>query len=166
MRSDPLRAACGDLLEFEYPERNLIGVPATWRRRVILVEFVHDMVVTPIDPRAVELRPLIRRGRHLVVGYDLDAGRSRSFYREAMRHVRRPSWLQLALFDPCEEEPRLRRPRGPFAPTAKDRLFLAEVIRHYNRITAQRDDIWLNLGVFPWEPRHGHQGRHPTQAGP
>ena len=71
------------------------------------------------------------------------------FYREAMRHVRRASWLQLALFDPCEEEPRLRRPHGPFAPTATDRLFLAEVIGHFNRITARRADIWLNLGCVP-----------------
>ena len=156
MRSDPWRAGRGDLLEFEYPERNLIGVPAVWRRRTILVESVHDTAVTAIDPRAVQLRPLIRRGRHLVVGYDLDAGGIRQFYREAMRHVRRQTWLQLALFDPCEERPRLRRPHGPFAPTTKDRLFLAEVIGHFNRITARRDDIWLNLGVFPWEPGHGH----------
>lgn len=156
MRSDPLRAERGELLEFEYPERNLIGVPVVWRRRTVLVEAIHDMARTAIDPRAVEIRPLIRRGRHLVVGYDLDTGRRRQFYREAMRHVRRRTWLQLALFDPCEECPRLRRPRGPFAPTTKQRLFLTEVIRHYNRLTARRGDIWLNLGVFPWEPGDGN----------
>lgn len=155
MRSDPLRAERGELLEFEYPERNLIGVPVVWRRRTILVESICDMAATAIDPRAVELHPFRRRGRHLVIGYDLERGRIRSFYREAMRHVRKKTWLQLALFDPCEEQPRLRRPHGPFAPTRQDRLFLTDVIRHYNRITAERDDIWLNLGVFPWEPGHG-----------
>jgi|GEM_PF-2237978 len=161
MRSDPLRAGRGQLLEFEYPERNLIGVPTVWKRRTILVESIHDMAVTAIDPRAVELRPLIRRGRHLVVGYDLDAGRTRMFYREAMRHVRKSSWLQLALFDPCEERRRLHWPHGPFAPTARDRLFLADVIQHFNQMTARRDDIWLNLGVFPWEAGDEHP-RSPT----
>lgn len=155
MRSDPLRAERGELLEFEYPERNLIGVPVVWRRRTILFECVHDMARTAIDPRAVEHKPLTRRGRHLVVGYDLERGRVRSFYVEAMRHVRKRTWLQLALFDPCEEQPRLRRPHGPYAPTTKARLFLTDVIRHYNRLTAKRDDIWLNLGVFPWEPGDG-----------
>jgi hypothetical protein len=79
MRSDPLRAGRGDLLEFEYPERNQIGVRVVWRRRTILVESVHDMAVTAIDPRAVQLRPLIRRGRHLVIGYDLEVGQMRRF---------------------------------------------------------------------------------------
>lgn len=152
---DPLRAERGELLEFEYPERNLIGVPVVWRRRTILFECVHDMAMAAIDPRAVQLRPLVRRGRHLVIGFDLERGGTRQFYREAMRHVRKRTWPQLALFDPCADRPRLRGAHGPFAPTTKDRLFLADVIAHYNAITARREDIWLNLGVFPMEPGRG-----------
>jgi hypothetical protein len=56
--------------------------------------------------------------------------------------------LILALFDPLEDNPRLRRPRDVGEDTPQNRAFARRVIGHYNRLTAQRDDIWLCLGVF------------------
>jgi hypothetical protein len=146
-------AGIGDLLSFEYPERNLIGVRPVWKRRLLLVERIIDTMTEPIDPRAVELAPLTRRGRYLLHGHDLHLERPRSFYYEAMRHVRRQAWLQLALFNPCEEEVIPLCPKGPFAPTREDRQFLAEVIRHYNRKAAHRPNVRHNVGVFPVEGR-------------
>lgn len=147
----PVDAGIGDLLSFEYPERNLIGVRPVWKPRLLLVERIIDTMTEPIDPRAVELAPLTRRGRYLIHGHDLHVEQPRSFYYEAMRHVRKHAWLQLALFDPCDEEVTPLFPRGPFAPTRKDRLFMAEVIGHFNRKAVHRPKVQLNVGVFPWE---------------
>jgi hypothetical protein len=61
--------------------------------------------------------------------------------------------LILALFDPLEDNPRLRRPRDVGEDTPQNRAFARRVIGHYNRLTAQRDDIWLCLGVFRVDPK-------------
>jgi hypothetical protein len=157
----PVDAGIGDLLSFEYPERNLIGVRPAWKPRLLLVERVVDTMTDPIDPRAVELVPLTRRGRYLIHGHDLHLERPRSFYYEAMRHIRRNAWLQLALFDPWDEHFTPCCPRGPFAPTRKDREFMAAVIQHYNRKAARRRSIQLNVGVFPVEGRpHASRSRN------
>lgn len=57
----------------------------------------------------------------------------------------------LALFDPCEEELRLRRQKGPYPATRDNLRFLKSVIDHYNKFTETRADIRLALGVFEWE---------------
>lgn len=146
----PSLPARGEVLQFEYPKRNLITERAVWRPRCIVVERVVDTASTPVPAHWFRRRPLIRRGRHLVVGYDLDKGDWRQFYVCAMRGMEHSHWLSLALYDPCTEDPVPQLPDGPFAPTVEDRLYMAEVIKHYHRLTADRPDIWLNLGVFPW----------------
>ena len=150
-----LGVGIGSPLSFYYPERNLIGVPSVWRRRAILVERIFDTGVWPIDPRAVELQPLTRRGRWLIWGHDLDIGKPRSFYLEAMRHVRQRCWLHLGIYDPLQDVPSLIGSRRPFAPTQKARLTLAKVIHDFRMLTSHRDDIWLNIGVFYWEVGRG-----------
>jgi hypothetical protein len=142
--------ARGEVLQFEYPEKNLVTQRPVWQPRCIVVEDIIDTTMSPIPSRWFLRRPLIRRGRHLVVGCDLDKGERRQFYLCAMRGVEHSHWLSLALYDPCTEDPVPLYPDGPFAPTVEDRLYMAEVIEHYNRLTADRPDIWLCLGVFPW----------------
>ncbi len=139
----------GELLRFEYPERNLLGIRPTWRTRCIIVDAVQDTLRDPIDPRAVELEPLTRRGRWLVTGWDVDLESERSFYLEAMRGVESAPWLCLSVYDPCHADPAPLRPRGVFAPTVRDRRFLAEVLRCYRRRTVRRHDVWMAAGVFP-----------------
>ena len=156
MHASPLQAARGELLQFEYPERNLLSVRPIWRPRTIVVDTVVDTLARPVPGRWFRRRPLIRRGRHLVIGFDLELGQRRQFYVSAMRGMEHSHWLALALYDPCAEDPVPLRPDGPYAPTVEDRLYMAEVIRHYNRLVADRPDIWLNIGVFPWDPHHDH----------
>ncbi len=61
-----------------------------------------------------------------------------------------PLW-QLALYDPCDpDEPPIHRSRM-FGNSQRDRRYMAEVIRGYNRRVSIRDDIYLNLGVFAAE---------------
>lgn len=150
MRAFPLNVAQGQVLQFEYPERNLLPQRAIWRPRCIVVDHVIDTRNTPVPAYWFRRRPLIRRGRHLVVGYDLDKGDWRQFYVCAMRGMQHSHWLSLAFYDPCAHDPEPLHPDGPFAPTVEDRLYMAQVIEHYNRLVADRPDIWLNLGVFPW----------------
>ena len=149
MRHLPTSVQVGGLLQFEYPERNLLSLAPTWRTRTIVVESVTDTLREPIDPRAVELEPLTRRGRWLVTGWDVELEAERSFYVEAMRDVWTPQWLTLGLYDPVSDDPRPLSVRGVFAPTVPDRLFLAEVLRRYRRKVAPREDLWMNAGIFP-----------------
>ncbi len=149
MRHLHLPVQLGGLLQFDYPERNLLTLEPTWRSRTIVVESITDTLREPIDPRAVELEPLLRRGRWLVTGWDVDLEAQRSFYLEAMRGVWTPQWLTLGLYDPMADEPGPLRIRGVFAPTVRDRLFLAEVLRRFRRKVAPREDLWMTAGVFP-----------------
>jgi len=122
-----------------------------WKRRRIVVERIVDTLHQPIDPRAIELQPLRRRGRWLIIGHDLDRGKSRAFYWEVMRHVCRPVDLHLGIYDPMEDSPQVLGSGGIFAPTRKSREKMAHVIREYRMLSKHRHDIWLNVGVFPWE---------------
>ena len=142
----------GELLRFSYPERNRLGICPLWKPRTIVVESLTDTLREPIDPLAVEIEPLTRRGRWLVTGWDVELGAQRSFYWEAMRGVESAAWLALSVYDPCGADPCPLRPRGLFAPTQRDRLFLADVLRRFRRRTAKRRDLWMNAAVFPVEP--------------
>lgn len=154
MSKSPLQAARGELLRFEYPERNLISVRPIWRPRTIVVDRIVDTMAAPVPAKWFQRRPLIRRGRYLIIGYDLDCEQYRQFYVDAMRGVESVHWLALGLYDPCAEDPVPLRCDGPYAPTVEDRLYMVDVIKHYNRLVAKRPDIWLSLAVFPWDPHH------------
>lgn len=149
MRHLHIPVRLGGLLQFEYPERNRVNLRPVWRSRTIVVESITDTLRDPIDPRAVELEPLTRRGRWLLTGWDVDIGAERSFYVETMRGVWTPQWLSLGLYDPTDDGPLPLKICGMFAPTERDRLFLAEVLRRFREKTAHRPDLWLNAGVFP-----------------
>lgn len=156
---DPPGVEIGCLLEFDYPEKNRIGVRPAWKRRRVIVERIVDTLRQPIDPRAVQLHPHRRRGRWLIIAHDIDRRRVRSFYWEVMRHVRRPTWLHVGLYDPLADKPAILGSSGPFAPTQRGGSRLAAFIGDYRLLTA-RDDNWLSFGVFPWEGPH--DSRHRT----
>jgi hypothetical protein len=163
--ADPLDAGRGDLLQFEYPERNLLNVRPVWKPRIVVVHSVIDTLKHPVPAEWFRRRPMINRTRYLVVGYDPQRGAMRQFYREAMRGLEHAHWLQLALYDPLNEQaPLLRHPRR-FAPTVEDRLFLLQLISRFHRTTAARVDRWMSVGIFPWEPANGrHSSACPPQA--
>lgn len=73
---------------FDYPRHNYYGVPQSrWERRRIRVTVIRDLMELPLDPITGGLNPLLRRGRWLVSGYDLDRCEERSFYFEAMQNI-------------------------------------------------------------------------------
>jgi len=145
-----LPVGIGSLLAFDYPLANRLGLPLAYLTRRIVVTDVRDVLRRPLTPAAVELVPLVRRGRWLITGYDLDRRAERSFYWEAMRHVARPSWLTLGLWDPLDApDAPPRCTRGVFAPALSERLFLADVLRRYRLLSAGRPDVHLVAGVFP-----------------
>lgn len=71
---------------FEYPRHNFEGVLSRFEVRRILVTDVRDLVERPLEAETFDLQPLLKRGRYLVTGLDLDRNAERSFYVSSMRH--------------------------------------------------------------------------------
>ena len=139
----------GEVIVFEYPTRNKVDRDPEYRTRRVIVREIYDLAESPpIDGEWLTRRPLIDRGRHLIVGFDLDAGREKSFYLEAMREFRTRCALCLALYDPIDGH----RPgycKGPYAPTEDDRYRMAATVRVFNELTADNQDVTHNVGSFP-----------------
>ena len=77
----------GRAYSFRYPRINYTGIPSYFETRHVLITAVRDLRRQPLDPETRQLNPLLRRGRWLVTGRDLDRGAERSFYAESMREV-------------------------------------------------------------------------------
>ena len=78
----------GRTYEFRYPRHNFHGVLSAQEPRRVLVTAVRDLVEDPIERETFDLQPLLRRGRYLVTGQDLDKNAERSFYVESIRGAR------------------------------------------------------------------------------
>lgn len=79
----------GECYEFEYPRHNFHGVLSHVETRRIRVIEVRDLFSSPLDPLTTKLQPLLRRGRLLVTGEDLDKGQERSFYADSITRLKR-----------------------------------------------------------------------------
>jgi len=73
---------------FLYPRHNFHGVLSQQEPRRVLVTAVRDLKEHPIERETFDTQPLLKRGRILVTGQDLDKQAERSFYVESMRQVR------------------------------------------------------------------------------
>jgi len=73
---------------FLYPRHNFHGVLSQQESRKIVVEEIRDVTTHHLDDRTVEIQPLLRRGRWLITGIDLDKKAERSFYLESMQRVK------------------------------------------------------------------------------
>lgn len=73
---------------FLYPRHNFHGVLSQQELRRVLVEEVRDVTKNHLDQQTVDLQPLLRRGRLLITGLDLDKNQERSFYAESMQRVK------------------------------------------------------------------------------
>ena len=74
----------GHAYRFLYPRHNFEGVRSGLEERRILVEQVRDTSTDPLDEETLISNPLLKRGRWLVTGIDLDKDEERSFYVESM----------------------------------------------------------------------------------
>ncbi len=81
----------GCAYSFGYPRHNYEQLPTTTELRRIEVESIRDTYQNPLDPTTQPLNPLLKRGRWLVTGTDLDKNAERSFYVESMTNVRQLS---------------------------------------------------------------------------
>jgi|GEM_PF-2020068 len=78
----------GRAYSFEYPRHNYRQLPETTEVRRIIVASVRDTRDEPLDQATESLNPLLKRGRWLVTGMDLDKDVERSFYFDSMTNVR------------------------------------------------------------------------------
>lgn len=78
----------GSVYSFLYPRHNFHGILSDLEPRRVRVTAVRDLAEQPLDTQTFNLQPLLRRGRLLVVGQDLDKGNAeRSFYVDSMRSL-------------------------------------------------------------------------------
>ena len=77
----------GRAYSFRYPRHNYRQLPTTTELRRIEVVSIRDTRRNPLDPSTAPLNPLLKRGRWLVTGRDLDKDAERSFYVESMSNV-------------------------------------------------------------------------------
>lgn len=66
-----------------YPAANYYGVRLRYEPRRLLVESVRVIRHEPIEAETLELDPMLKRGRVLITGLDLDKNAERSFYLES-----------------------------------------------------------------------------------
>ena len=78
----------GRAYSFLYPRHNYQQLPEKTELRRIEVVSIRDIHQDPLDPTTLPLNPLLKRGRWLVTGRDLDKDDERSFYVESMTNVR------------------------------------------------------------------------------
>lgn len=72
---------------FLYPRHNFHGVLSRLEPRRLRVEEIRDIRKVPLAIVTVDLQPLLRRGRLLVTGWDLDKQEERSFYADSMKSL-------------------------------------------------------------------------------
>lgn len=145
----------GEVIEFLYPAQNKFGVPLEYRRRIVEIREIHDFreFANPLTLEDFLRRPLIRRGKLLLIGQDLELGQQRRFYLEAMR---RPDemppampLLRLGLTDPEEpaDSPEFFGPA--FYPDTFNRRVMLHAVREWLRIRKPRHSF--QAAVFPVE---------------
>lgn len=78
----------GCAYSFEYPRHNYHQLPVKMEPRKIVVTAIRDTCDEPLDQVTQTLNPLLKRGRWLVTGTDLDKDVERSFYVESMAAIR------------------------------------------------------------------------------
>lgn len=119
----------GEWLDVLYPAHNRFGLPLEHRRRVIQCLAVRDLRREPLHPESLERRPLLRRGRWLVIGWDDDLGEERAFYLEAMQNdLSLPAFQIEWLPEDADPEDSPERLGPEFAPDAFSREVLADAL--------------------------------------
>lgn len=132
-----------------YPTHNRLDLPLEFVHREVKILSVRDMARKPLELREFLAAPLLRRGRHLVTGIDLQLGCERSFYIDAAEGKDLPA-LRLGLYDPRDKTGPLSFFPRKFAATIEDRMALEQTIL---RFLAETPHKWsgnpFKLAVFP-----------------
>ncbi|MBS0207169.1 MAG: hypothetical protein JSS49_30200 [Planctomycetes bacterium] len=83
--SFPFRLGCA--YSFKYPRYNYRSLPTRLELRRVIVELLRDTQAEPLETSTLTDNPTLRRGRWLVMGYDLDREAQRSFYLDSMTEI-------------------------------------------------------------------------------
>ena len=120
----------GEQVTLTYPDCTLVESLARLRRRRIVVKHVRDLVADPLTPAEYLRRPLVRRSRWLITGFDQDRQSWRQFYLGSTREFASPGFLRAAVYRVGESQPFDLISR-PFGPSKLERRVLARVIDRY-----------------------------------
>ncbi len=77
----------GQVITFDYPAANYHGITPRYEQRRLLIQRLRYCDREPLDPITFRMNPLLKRGRTLVIGIDLDKGEQRSFWDASMRDL-------------------------------------------------------------------------------
>ena len=120
----------GEQVTLTYPDCTLVESLARLRRRRIIVKHVRDLVADPLTPAEYLRRPLVRRSRWLITGYDLQRQGYRQFYLGSSREYPTPGFLRAAVYRIGDSQPFDLIAR-PFGPSELERRVLSRVIDRY-----------------------------------
>ena len=120
----------GEQVTLTYPDCTLVESLARLRRRRIVVKHVRDLVADPLTPAEFLRRPLVRRSRWLITGFDQDRQSWRQFYLGSTREFASPGFLRAAVYRIGDSKPFDLLSR-PFGPSKLERRVLARVIDRY-----------------------------------
>jgi hypothetical protein len=77
----------GKYYRFMFPRHNFSGIVSRLEERYFRCDSIRDLRKQPIERITFEIQPLLRRGRFLVTGWDLDKQEERSFYCNSMQNI-------------------------------------------------------------------------------
>ncbi len=96
-----------------------------------MVKRTRDLVAEPLTISDYLRRPLIHRGRWLIVGTDTATGQIRQFYLSTTREQYRPLPLRIGIYEAGAKRPTKILFR-PFEPTVRDRILLSRLVGRLN----------------------------------
>jgi predicted DNA-binding transcriptional regulator YafY len=139
----------GSVLSCSYPSDNRVGAITRLETRRIVLRYERDLRQSPLDPVTLRLRPKVRRGQLLIVGYDLDRRAMRRFYVDSMRGLRVSDQplMRLGIYSALgDDEPRLFG--QPLTDCRADQEHARRVIESLNRWLYERGTGQV-AGLFP-----------------
>lgn len=141
--------ARGKRLRLTYPASTVIGSATDWTDREVVVYRVRDLVTEPLTPEEFLRRPLIRRSRWLVIGYEPQRRALRQFYLGSSREFAAPGMLRVGIYRPGGGQP-VDLVSRQFGPTPLERRALAAVLAEWQsrrigrlRLRVIADDLRL-----------------------
>ena len=139
----------GNVVSFSYPTDNRVQARTRLTPRRLLVERVRDLDREPLDPFTLWLDPWLRRGRHLVIGHDLDRQARRCYYLDSARSLRlidEPVY-RLGTYDRVDGTGVLLR--GPvFLDSLEDLAAMRRIMRHAYHLAGDRRQYSRAIGIF------------------
>lgn len=139
----------GQTLELAYPAHNRFDVPIEFVDRKIQVYGIKDFG-SGLPAKYLIRRPMVRRGRILIVGIDQESQGRRKFWFES-RHGARLLEHRLGLYDPQAPGQLVDWVDRIYGPTEQEQVRMRRAALRWMELVREYGDIGLKLAVYPWE---------------